>query len=209
MNTVKSKPADSLPKILVLYGSPHQSGATARLLGSFLQPLEGLCEVELLRAFDQPAAPCTGCLSCEHTPGCSQPDFVGLEQKVRMARVLVIATPVYFLSYPAPLKALIDRFQCYWAMRVSHGIRPVYAPRKTGVLLACAGSDDVRCQDMLLAQTRMAYSVVDTDISHAVFWMGIDRENTGEQQALERARLAGEAVARQLDKEKGGTPFAE
>ncbi|MCI8497009.1 MAG: NAD(P)H-dependent oxidoreductase [Clostridiales bacterium] len=198
MNTVRNKPGNNLPRVLVLFGSPHESGTTARLLKAFLQPLEGICEVEMLRAFDQPLAPCTGCRFCERKQGCSQKDFAVLEQKVRAAEVLVLATPVYFLSYPAPMKAVVDRFQCYWGMRFAHGIRPVYTPRKTGVLLACAGSDDARCQDILLQQTRMAFSVVDADIKHAVFWMGTDQGNGEEADALRQARQAGETVKADL-----------
>lgn len=198
MDTVKNKPANKKPQILVLFGSPHQNGTTARLLHAFLQPLQDFCTVEILRAFDHPVAPCTGCLYCEHKTGCSQKDFALLEQKVRTAQVIVTATPVYFLSYPAPLKEIVDRFQSFWSMRFVHGKRPVYVPRKQGVLLATAGSQDERCQDILLQQSRMIYSVVDTDLSQAVFWMGTDQKESKEEFVMQKARDAGKIIATSL-----------
>ena len=59
----------------ILFGSPHQSGATARLVQAFLKAFPEETEWTMVEAYHQKIAPCLGCGFCEHKEGCVNSDF--------------------------------------------------------------------------------------------------------------------------------------
>ncbi len=56
---------------------------------------------------------------------------------------MVVATPVYGLSFPAPLKAVFDRTQQYYEAYISRHIKHPFEKPK-GILLSVYGSNDKR-----------------------------------------------------------------
>lgn len=127
-------------RVLVLYGSPHKDGTTARLLAACL---DGIGEAALtpFDAFSVPAAPCDDCGYCREVNGCRHRDLDVFYETLEAADVLVIATPVYNRAFPAPLKAILDRLQRYWSARFVRGVRPpITVPKKT-ILLTAAGAN--------------------------------------------------------------------
>ena len=55
---------------------------------------------------------------------------------------IIIASPVYNMSFPAPMKAILDRMQRYYSARFFLGKRPPIAKRRPVALLLSAGSPD-------------------------------------------------------------------
>ena len=99
----------------ILFGSPHQNGATARLVQAFLKAFPEETEWTMVEAYHQKIAPCLGCGLCEHKEGCVNSDFDQIDHLLRTCDYLVVASPVYNLSFPAPLKAIFDRTQRYFS----------------------------------------------------------------------------------------------
>lgn len=161
----------------MLFGSPRKDGYTATLLREFLSPLEGLAEIRVIDAYEYPVAPCTGCNFCAREEGCSQKDFDELDALIRRADFLVVATPVYALSFPAPLKAIVDRTQRYFSARFSIGLQPPVARRKTAVLLATCGSQKPDGIRVIRSQLRMIFSVMNASLQHEVVWAGTDLDH--------------------------------
>ncbi len=127
-------------KVCVLFGSPHPEGHTTHLLNDYLS---GFPEAEIRRfdAYDTPVHPCVGCGGCKQDGRCVYRDMDDLYRAVEESDLLIVATPVYYLSMPAPLKAVIDRFQPYFERRFTLGQQPpIQKPRKAAFLL-CYGSD--------------------------------------------------------------------
>ncbi len=62
--------------------------------------------------------------------GCSIPDYQLFDTLYRNADVVVVATPVYGLSFPAFLKAVFDRTQQYYEAYVSRHIKYPLKSRK-------------------------------------------------------------------------------
>ena len=91
----------------ILFGSPHQNGATARLVQAFLKAFPEETEWTMVEAYHQKIAPCLGCGLCEHKEGCVNSDFDQIDHLLRTCDYLVVASPVYNLSFPAPLKAIL------------------------------------------------------------------------------------------------------
>ena len=91
-----------------------------------------------------------------------------ISKAIEAATRLVFISPVYNRSFPAPMKAVIDRLQCYWAARFVHGLRPPIATPKTAVLFTAAGSDrdDGEHLAAQLAPALTVLHVTETTVHH-------------------------------------------
>lgn len=98
--------------ILVLSASPRKGGNSDTLCDQFmLGARHAGHEAEKIFLRDAAVNYCLGCESCLQNRGvCVQKDdMAGILEKMIAAEVIVMATPVYFFSMDAQLKALIDR----------------------------------------------------------------------------------------------------
>ena len=96
---------------LVLFSSPHKDGHTKKLLEAFLDGLKGKdWQVKSLDICKVNIHPCIACGYCQKADGCAFRDLDEFDRDLRACDLLLIATPVYNLSFPAQLKAVIDRF---------------------------------------------------------------------------------------------------
>ena len=59
------------------------------------------------------------------------------------ADVIIFATPVYNMSVPAPLKALLDRFQRYFEARYRRNAVPIEKKRKAVIMVTSGGDGEV------------------------------------------------------------------
>ena len=84
-------------------------------------------------------APCKDCRYCWHKKGCSIHD--GMDEVYRLleeADNVVLASPMYFHSITGKMKALIDRFQVYWAGHVRNDMPE--KPLRKGAILMVGGA---------------------------------------------------------------------
>mgnify|MGYP002524152545 CR=1 FL=1 len=104
-------------KILIISGSPRKGGNSDILCDEFMKGAkESGNEVEKICVATKKIAPCSACYYCrDHGGECvRKDDMAGVLQKMIDADVLVLASPVYFYSVDAQLKALIDRTVARW-----------------------------------------------------------------------------------------------
>ena len=104
-------------KVLILSGSPRNGGNSDILCDEFLRGArEAGNTVEKIRVAAKKVHPCSGCYYCrEHGGQCAhKDDMADILQKMIDADVLVLASPVYFYSIGAQLKAVIDRTVARW-----------------------------------------------------------------------------------------------
>lgn len=103
-------------KVLILSGSPRKNGNSDILCDEFMKgALENGNEVEKIRASEKKIDYCRACYACRGTGVCAiKDDMADILQKMIDADVLVLASPVYFYSIDAQLKALIDRTVARW-----------------------------------------------------------------------------------------------
>lgn len=103
-------------KVLILSGSPRKDGNSDMLCNEFMRgAAESGNEVEKIRVSEKKIGYCTACYACRGTGVCAiKDDMAEVMQKIIDADVLVLASPVYFYSIDAQLKALIDRTVCRW-----------------------------------------------------------------------------------------------
>lgn len=104
-------------KILILSGSPRNGGNSDILCDAFANgAAESGNEVEKIRVGAKKIAYCSACYYCRtHNGKCvHKDDMAEILQKMIEADVIVLASPVYFYSIDAQLKAVIDRTLARW-----------------------------------------------------------------------------------------------
>ena len=103
-------------KVLIISSTPRKGGNRDNLCDAFAEGAkEAGNEVEKVRIADLKIGYCTGCYACQKLHKCCQQDDANeLVEKMLSADVIVLATPVYFYSMDAQLKALIDRTVSRW-----------------------------------------------------------------------------------------------
>lgn len=102
----------AVSNIVVLSGSVRKGGNTELLVQAFVDGAKKNNGVEVISVADYKVNPCIGCNTCFDREGheCFQKDdMTKVYEKLKVADVLVIASPVYFYGVSAQLKAFIDR----------------------------------------------------------------------------------------------------
>lgn len=104
-------------KILILSGSPRKGGNSDVLCDQFAKgATEAGNTVEKIRVTEKNIGYCRACYYCKNSGGkcIIKDDMAEILQKMIDADVIVLASPVYFYSIDAQLKAVIDRTVARW-----------------------------------------------------------------------------------------------
>ncbi len=184
-----------MKKILVLLGSPHAQGTTGRMVEVFLRPFQKEdFSITFFDTYRERPAPCMACGWCASHEECVIHDCCDqLDVQLRSCDLLVVASPVYNLTFPAPLKAVLDRFQRYFEARFSLGIKPSIRKHRPAVLLVSAGADSRDGPEIMERQLKQCFSVMNTTLESTVAWLSTDRGETHwkeTEMALTRLSLA-------------------
>lgn len=103
--------------ILILSGSPRIGGNSDVLCDQFMKgALEAGNQVEKINVTTKKIGYCRACYYCKNHAGACvvKDDMSAILDKMLAADVIVMASPVYFYSIDAQLKALIDRSVARW-----------------------------------------------------------------------------------------------
>lgn len=103
--------------VLILSGSPRKGGNSDLLCDEFLRGArEADNQVEKIFLRSKKIAPCNACYFCKRSGGqCAiRDDMAEVLDKMQAADVIVMASPVYFYSIDAQMKAVIDRSVARW-----------------------------------------------------------------------------------------------
>lgn len=103
-------------KVLILSGSPRKGGNSDMLCDEFARGAkEAGHDVQKVRVAEKNIGYCRACYACKNGGKCViNDDMAELLQSMIDADVLVLASPVYFYSVDAQLKAVIDRSVARW-----------------------------------------------------------------------------------------------
>ncbi len=98
-------------KAIGIVGSPRKNGNTELLTTHTLKAIaeEGL-DTELIRLAGLEIQPCNACMVCQKEERCSiEDDLFPIYGKMKEADSIILASPVYYGSATALIKALIER----------------------------------------------------------------------------------------------------
>lgn len=131
-------------RLLILKGSPREAGNSAMLAGQVAAGAESAgAQVESIYLHGLGIAPCDGCDGCQGAleDRCVvEDDMQDLYPLIREADAIVYASPIYWFTITAQLKAFMDR--CYAlssadAPAREHGL----AGKRIGLVLTYGGDD--------------------------------------------------------------------
>ena len=134
-----------MKKVLILEGSPRRNGNSAILSEEFARGAqEAGCSVEKIYIAGKKIAGCLGCNACYRNGGsCIQKDdMTEIREKMLAADVIVLASPIYFYSMTAQMKAVIDRTYAFYQQLEG---KTFY------FLITCAATDASYTETMLAA----------------------------------------------------------
>jgi NAD(P)H-dependent FMN reductase len=140
-------------KIVTVLGSPRKNGCTAAVLAVLEAALAQEHAVERINVVDYNVGGCRSCYACQRVPdrpGCAvQDDVPALLEKLLAADAVVLGTPIYGWTYPAQLKALLDR-EFSLVKQSPTGMHSLCAGKRSVLVMTCAWPAE-RSTDLLTA----------------------------------------------------------
>ena len=103
-----------MKNILVIQGGGRPKGNTSQLIDNFVKgAVDAGNTAEVISLMKNEVKGCLGCNACRYGKPCVQKDaFNSLVPKIKAADCLVFASPLYFWTVSARIKAFIERFYC-------------------------------------------------------------------------------------------------
>lgn len=177
-------------RITVLVGSPRKGGNTDALADALLEGVRaGGGEAVKYSLRGKKIGPCVNCDYCQTHERCAiDDDMPEVYELMLSTDILVFASPVYFYTMSAQLKALLDRFY--------NPVRARFPIRYTALLGACA-DDTPRTFDPM----RQTFAAIEAFLG----WKRLGEvlvdsvEKKGDiagNEGLQKARALGEKLAR-------------
>lgn len=99
-------------KVLVIHGSKRRNGTTGTLAEAFIRGAETAGhEIERVELGSLSFGDCLGCNACMNNGGtCVQKDVMhDINTKIAVSDVIVLASPLYFYTWPSLMKKCLDR----------------------------------------------------------------------------------------------------
>lgn len=188
-----------MTKVLGILGSPCKTGNAAALLDAVLEGAsEAGAEVERLNITDMDIEGCDSCGACDSTAACEHivDDMALIYRKIREVDAIVIASPIFFMSVSAQLKAMIDRCQCFWIERFVMKRDPYEGKmRPRGLFVSTAGSSKPIVFEPAIHVGKAFFAAIGYDYAGEVL-LG-ETDNLSQElrnKALDKARKAGRAL---------------
>lgn len=162
-------------KVLALMGSPRKTGYTAKLLGALLREFPKGTDIEIVHMYELNPTPCNACGYCKACNGCSKKDLEEFFKKFETADIIIFATPIYFMGVPAPMKALIDRFQRYYEARFRRNMKTPIEKHRKAALIVTSGADGEIGFEVIKHQLLQAFTVMNMEMCGAVLARNTDK----------------------------------
>ncbi len=191
-----------LKSILAISSSPRRNGNSELLLQSFAKGAEEEgCDVSLVRINELNIKPCQACDGCAATGECVQKDDMqNIYPQVASAAGIVLATPVYFGSLSAQLKAFIDRFQSWWHAKYRLNMSKVKPEEGKKAFFICVGALQKKeyCESAL-AVAKIFFHNINYQYKDCICQRGVDEKGAIKEypEALQNALDAGRDFAGQ------------
>ncbi|RLC67932.1 MAG: flavodoxin family protein [Chloroflexi bacterium] len=150
-------------KVIGIVGSPRKNGNTELLTAHTLRAIseEGL-DTELIRLAGLEIKPCNACMVCGEEESCPiEDDLFPIYLKMKEAEGIVLASPVYFGSATAQIKALLDRVGY---ISLAHG-RP-FSGKVGGALVVARRAG----KNFTLAQLTYWFQILGFFIPGSTYW---------------------------------------
>lgn len=132
--------------VLVLTGSPRVGGNSDQLAEAFIRgALNAGNHILRFDAGRKQIGPCIGCQHCFTGPGpCAAPDdFAEFAGYLQQADAVAIFTPLYWFTWPAGLKAAIDKMFSFYCAEKQTRVRE-------SIMVVCGESHEMGDYDAIV-----------------------------------------------------------
>ncbi|MCQ9208666.1 MAG: flavodoxin family protein [Omnitrophica bacterium] len=164
-------------KVLGILGSPRKGGNSELLLDKVLSGARSKgYDTEKLALGELKFSPCTECGGCDETGVCViEDDLQPVYQKLDQARAVIIASPIFFGSLPAQVKAMIDRYQCRWVRKFVLGKQGRPFPQE-GYLILVSGANRDKFFKNAESIVKNFFAVLNIKFKGYLYCPGIDEK---------------------------------
>lgn len=178
--------------LLAITGSPRKNSYSTKLHNEFLDPFfKNGSGVSIINAYDIDIKPCTACGRCRDESHCIFDDsMTEVYNLIRNADIISISSPLYFSSFPGPLKLLIDRCQLLWEENRRNNFK---SKERKGFFFCTAGSDYSDIFLSVLTEIRHFYNSINTSFNpdNTVLVKDCDLKDEISPEILEKCRMLG------------------
>lgn len=164
-------------KFLGLSGSPRQ-GNTAALLSRLLEGAASCgAKVKSIELAGLDIKPCTHCDLCLESGECViNDDMQGLYKELETADVIILASPIYFMTVSAQTKLFIDRCQAIWVRKHLLGREPLGPGRqRKGIFISAGGRDGKHIFDGARITVKALFASLGIQYSGELLFSGLDK----------------------------------
>jgi len=181
-------------KVLGILGSPRRGGNSDMLLDEMLKGASSVGAVtEKIYLGDLNFKGCIECSGCDKTGICVlKDDMTPIYDKLREADIIVAASPIFFLSITAQLKALIDRCQSEWVAKYKLKLEAAIKPRKGAFICVSGYKENIFCKDAEKI-IKAFFKTINVEYIEGLFVCGVEKPGDvkADKGALEKARKIG------------------
>lgn len=175
-------------KVLAFAGSPRRNGNSEKLLDGALAGIADAgpaAEVQKVVLNELQFTPCQNCGYCSRTGFCrfaESDDMKGIYQALDSADRFIIASPIYFASVSAQIKAMVDRCQAIWARK--YLLKRAHPnPDRKALFLCCGGFKHDRFYKCARRVISAWCIVMDIKLMGELFYPSIDARGDIEKHA--------------------------
>ncbi len=165
-------------KAVILNASPRRGKTTDTLLSVFLSQFGG--EYTIYNMYDEKISPCIACCSCEMTGECFMRDCDKIINDIFSCDYLIFASPIYCYSYPAPMKAFLDRLQPFY--NDEKYFNPTF--KRKGFVLATCGKSGKFSIDVIEKQSKIAFIELDASFDGVYLQTQTDKSEALQQEDI-------------------------
>lgn len=164
-------------KVLGISASPRRGGNSEALLDKVLEGAgaSGL-NTEKIILNEQKFLPCQECAGCRNTGRCVLDDAMqNIYAQLDAADIVILASPIFFGSLCAQLKAMIDRCQCCWTAKYILGYKGKGSAKK-GYLILTSTADKKRFFQNAESIVKNLFAVLDIEFKDRLYCPNVDEQ---------------------------------
>lgn len=185
-------------KVLGISGSPRRGGNSETLLDQALKGAKycGL-DTEKIILNELKFSPCQECDGCCKTGKCIiKDDMQIVYKKIEQTENLILASPIFFGSLSAQVKAMIDRCQCLWVAK--YVLKNIPRPaKKKGILILASGANREKFFQNAESIVKNFFAVLDIEFKDKLYCPKIDEKGKilKYPECLKKAFTIGEKIS--------------
>ncbi len=188
-------------KLVAIYGSPRKGGNTEVIADMLINELNKGLDLEIERFYirDMKISGCIECYGCEETGSCVlEDDMQAIYEALEGADLLIFSAPIFFYSFNAQAKAVIDRIQAFWVRK--YILKKSPEKKVKGILVSAGGTKGKKLFDGALLTFKYFMDSMDGEVLYNLTFRGLDKKGDAEKnrEVREKTEKAAEEILKLL-----------